>query len=147
MKFDKFSAKFIIFALLKKYSMKLRNFLFLTLMILMFASCKTEDQTTPEYATREFLKSFNTGDFPNIYKYTPAKEHIIIEQLEKMMNENKEQYEKVKKNRLDIASITCTEQTDSTAVCHCKYSLNGQVKEQDMNLKKENDHWCVKLSL
>ena len=147
MKFDKFSAKFIIFALFKKYSMKLRNFLLLSLMILLFVSCKTEDQTTPEFATKEFLKSFNTGDFPNIYKYTPAKEHILIELIEKQMNENKDQYEKVKKNKLEIKSVTCTEQTDSTAVCHGVYTLNGNEKEQDFNLKKEDDHWCVRLSL
>ncbi|MBO7491712.1 MAG: DUF4878 domain-containing protein [Bacteroidales bacterium] len=127
--------------------MKLKNLLIVLLALLLCASCKVEDQSTPEYATKEFLKSFNTGDFTNVYKYTPAKEHIIIEQLEKMMNENKEQFDKVKKNRLDITSVTCTEQTDSTAVCHCKYSLNGKVKEQDMNLKKEDGHWCVKLSL
>ncbi|MBO4489147.1 MAG: DUF4878 domain-containing protein [Bacteroidales bacterium] len=127
--------------------MKLKNLFIVLLALVLCVSCKVEDQTTPEYATKEFLKAFNLGDFPNIYKYTPAKEHIIIEQLEKLMNENKEQYEKVKKNRLEISSVTCTEQTDSTAVCHCKYTLNGKVKEQDMNLKKEDDHWCVKLSL
>lgn len=127
--------------------MKLRTVLILSLMILLGVSCKVEDTTTPEYATKEFLKSFNTGDFPTIYKYTPAKEHIFIEQLEKAMNENKEKYERVKKNKLEITSITCTEQTDSTAVCHCIYSLNGKVKDQEFNLKKEDEHWCVKLSL
>ncbi|MCR4965547.1 MAG: DUF4878 domain-containing protein [Bacteroidales bacterium] len=127
--------------------MKLKNILILALVLLFCVSCKVEDQSSPEYATKEFLMSFNTGDFPTIYKYTPAKEHILIEQIEKMMNENKEQYDKVKKNKLVISEVTCTEQTDSTAVCHCKYSLNGNAKEQDLNLKKEDNHWCVKLSL
>ncbi|MBO7445205.1 MAG: DUF4878 domain-containing protein [Bacteroidales bacterium] len=127
--------------------MKLRNILILMVALLFCTACKVEDQTTPEYATKEFLKAFNTGDFANIYKYTPAKEHILIEQIEKMMNENEKQYEKVKKNKVEITSITCTEKTDSTAVCHCVYSFNGKKKEEDMNLKKENDHWCVRLSL
>ncbi len=127
--------------------MKLKIATLLFLVLTLGFACKMEDKTTPEYATKAFIEAFNKGDFPNIYKHTPAKEHIIIEQIEKMMNEDKDRYEKVKKNRVEIISVTCKEASDSTAVCHGVYKLNGQEKSDDFSLKKEDDHWCVRLSL
>lgn len=114
---------------------------------LLFWACNKEDKSTPEYAAKAYIVAFHTGDFNTLYKYTAKSNHKLIEQLQSMMNKNKDKLEEIKNNTVEIQQDTLISINDSVAECHCRYLFNGKKRSGTYNLYKEDGRWVVDITV
>lgn len=117
------------------------------LSVVMLSSCKSEDKTSPEYVTKTFVNAYFTGDFNTLYKCTPKNNHAIIEQMQRAMNKNKAQYEKVKKNKVEIIEVKPVFEEDSLAEYECRFMFNDKERTSTCDLCVEEGKWVVDLTL
>lgn len=130
--------------------MKKTKLILLTLLasILLF-SCNSSKKklSTPEDATRTFVQAFYTADFDELYKCTAHNNRPIIQQIQKMTNNQKEQLEKLRNNEVVIRDVKCLSQNDSVAECECQFLFNKEEKKLTYNLRKEDEDWHVDLTV
>lgn len=112
-------------------------------------SCKSskKELSTPENATKTFVQAFYTADFDELYKCTAQNNRPIIQQIQKMTNNQKEQLEKMRKNEIIIRDVKCLSQNDSVAECECQFLFNKEEKKLTYNLRKEEEDWHVDLTI
>ena len=116
--------------------------------VLTTVSCQNKaKKNTPEAATEQFAKAFYTADFTHMYQYTTKKSDIVIKQLQNGMKDNTERLEEMKKAKVEFVSTSVNNLTDSTCSCECKILLNGQPRQNQWDLLKEDDLWKVTLVL
>lgn len=107
-----------------------------------FYSCQEQKkEKTPEGVTELFVKAFNTGDFTKMFQYSTKKSHFLINDLKKRRTE--EEMEIIKGRKIHIQETQVSEQTDTTATCVCKFTVDNAQAEQTWTLKKENGDWKV----
>lgn len=116
-------------------------------LILFSCNSSKNNLSTPENATKTFVKAFYTADFDELYKCTAQNNRPIIQEIQKMTNRQKEQLEKMKKNEIEIKEVTCLSQNDSVAECKCVFSYNQQEKNLTYNLRKEEGDWHIDLTI
>lgn len=117
---------------------------------LCFVSCKNKNnEKTPEGVTSSFVKSFNTGDFQGMYKYSTAKSKNLIDNLSQQRSA--EDLEIIKSRQLTVDSTVVKEQTDSTATCVCYFKIKEKDDDrwqnayQEWPLQKEGEDWKIML--
>ena len=116
--------------------------------VLTTVSCQNKaKKNTPEAVTEQFAKAFYTADFPHMYQYTTKKSDIIVQQLQNSMKDNTERTEEMKNSQLEFVSTSVDNLTDSTCTCICKVIINGQPRQDQWDLLKEDDIWKVTLVL
>ena len=122
--------------------------LFLACACLMMGSCQnSKKKNTPEAVTESFLKAFYTADFTQMYQVTTKKSQIVIKQLQEGMKDRPEQFEIMRNRKIEFTETTIVNQTDSTAVCASTFKVDGEDKQAEWNLLKENDEWKVTMVL
>lgn len=128
---------------------KVKLILFTALASLVLFSCNSSKRSlsTPEDATRTFVQAFYTADYDELYKCTAHNNRPLIQQLQKMTNNQKEQLEKIKHNEIIIRDIKCLSQNDSVAECECQFLYNKKEKKLTYNLRKEEEDWHVDLTV
>ena len=117
--------------------------------LFVLGGCKgeTNQYLTPESTTEVFVNAFCTADFETMYDCTAENNRVIIQQIEKQMNMQKEQLKKIKENKVEISKVECKMQNDSVAECVCHYKLNGTPKKNVYMLNKKDSKWLVNLRL
>lgn len=125
----------------------IRIFCLTVLAVLTLSACKSEDKTTPEYVTKTFVEAFYTGDFNTLYKCTPKDNHVIIEQMQRAMNNRKDKLEEIKKNEIKILEVKCVLNEDSVAEYECRFLYNKAERKSTYNLCKEDGKWLVDLTI
>ena len=116
--------------------------------VLMTVSCQNKaKKNTPEAATELFARAFYTADFAHMYQYTTKKSDILVQQLQNGMKGKDEQLEEMKDTKVEFVSTSVENLTDSTCTCRSKVLLNGQPREDQWDLIKEDDIWKVTLVL
>lgn len=115
--------------------------------VMFFACQNNKKKSTPEEVTETFVKAFYTADFTNMYQYASKQSQIAVTTVKNSMNNQQSYLEEMKKREVVFVETKISMQTDSTAVCDCSFTVNGQPKESQWQLVKENDEWKVTLVL
>ena len=111
-------------------------------------SCQNKaKKNTPEAVAEKFTEAFNTGDFAHMYEYSTKKSDLVIQQIQNGAKENPERLEELKKSKVEFVSTSVNNLTDSTCSCECKILFNGQPRQNQWDLIKEDDVWKVTLVL
>ena len=122
--------------------------LFLVCACLMMVSCQSsKKKNTPEAVTESFLKAFYTADFTHMYQVTTKKSQVVIKQLQEGMKDRPEQLETMRNRKIEFTETKIVTQTDSTAVCASTFKVDGEDKQAEWELLKENDEWKVTMVL
>lgn len=122
--------------------------LFLVCACLMMGSCQnSKKKNTPEAVTESFLKAFYTADFTHMYQVTTKKSQVVIKQLKEGMKDRPEQLEMMRNRKIEFTETKIVAQTDSTAVCASTFKVDGEDKQAEWELLKENDEWKVTMVL
>ncbi len=122
--------------------------LFLVCACLMIGSCQnSKKKNTPEAVTESFLKAFYTADFTHMYQVTTKKSHQVIKQLQAGMKDRPEQLELMRKRKIEFTETKIVSQTDSTAMCASTFKVDGEDKQAEWELLKENEEWKVTMVL
>ena len=120
--------------------------LILACAVLATVSCQNKaKKNTPEVAAEQFAKAFYAADFPHMYQYSTKKSDIVIQQLQNSMKDNTERLDEMKNTKVEFVSTSVESRTDSTCICVCKVTLNGQPRTDKWELLKENGEWKVTL--
>ncbi len=110
----------------------------------MMGACQnSKKKNTPEAVTESFLKAFYTADFTQMYQVTTKKSQIVIKQLQASMKDRPEQLETMRKREIEFTETKIVNQTDSTALCASTFKVDGEDKQAEWDLVKENDEWKV----
>ena len=118
--------------------------LFLACACLMMGACQnSKKKKTPEAVTESFLKAFYTADFTHMYQVTTKKSQVVIKQLQESMKDRPEQLETMRKREIEFTETKIVNQTDSTAACASTFKVDGEDKQAEWELVKENDEWKV----
>ncbi|MBR4648196.1 MAG: DUF4878 domain-containing protein [Bacteroidales bacterium] len=118
--------------------------LFLACACLMMGACQnSKKKNTPEAVTESFLKAFYTADFTHMYQVTTKKSQVVIKQLQESMKDRPEQLETMRKREIEFTETKIVNQTDSTAACASTFKVDGEDKQAEWDLVKENDEWKV----
>ena len=118
--------------------------LFLACACLMMGACQnSKKKNTPETVTESFLKAFYTADFTQMYQVTTKKSQVVIKQLQESMKDRPEQLETMRKREIEFTETKIVNQTDSTAACASTFKVDGEDKQAEWELVKENDEWKV----
>ena len=122
--------------------------LFLVCACLTIGSCQSsKKKNTPEAVTESFLKAFYTADFTHMYQVTTKKSQVVIKQLQEGMKDRPEQLETMRNRKIEFTETKIVTQTDSTALCASKFKVDGEDKQAEWELLKENDEWKVTMVL
>jgi hypothetical protein len=130
--------------------MKNRNFwiVLLACACLILPSCQNnKKKNTPEAVTEAFVKAFYTADFTNMYEYSTKPSQIVIKTLQSSMKDQTDRLEEMRKRDVVIEETKITAQTDSTAMCECLFTVDGQHRDSQWELLKENEQWKVTMVL
>ena len=141
---------FLPFEINVKKNMKNRRFwiILLACACVMFSACQNnKKKNTPEAVTEAFVKAFYTADFTNMYEYSTKQSQIVIKSLQNSMKEQPSRLEEMKKREIAFVDTKISLQTDSTAMCDCSFTVDGQSRDSQWELMKENDKWKVTLVL
>ena len=114
----------------------------------MFSACQNKKKkNTPEAVTEAFVKAFFTADFTNMYQYSTKQSQVVVKTLQNGMKDQSARLEEMKKRDIEFVETKVSMQTDSTAMCDCSFTVDGESKESQWDLVKENDEWKVTLVL
>ena len=78
-----------------------------------------------------------------MYQVTTKKSQVVIKQLQESMKDRPEQLETMRKREIEFTETKIVNQTDSTAACASTFKVDGEDKQAEWDLVKENDEWKV----
>lgn len=112
---------------------------------LVMPACQNKKKNTPEAVAEQFAKAFYTADFTHMYQYSTKKTQVVIQNLQNAMKEHADKQEEMSKQTVVFVNTTVDSQTDSTAMCTCKVTIDEKPRTDVWELVKENGDWKVSM--
>lgn len=134
------------FCRLYKYQEEMKRsfwILFMACVCLSLSACQNKKKNTPEAVAEQFAKAFYTADFTHMYQYSSKKTQVVIQNLQSAMKEHADRQEEMSKQKVVFVNTTVDSQTDSTAMCTCKVTIDERPRTDVWELVKENGDWKV----